>query len=466
MEGIKDVIDGGPPPVSDIKKQQIRKRIGTARLTVASFCRFFGHLIGKTRVVIAEPHHKVPTAAVSPDGYVYYNPDYVDKLSDAELAGLVVHETLHPALLCWRRQGSRKAMCEASVPAASCSRCGGKNPACDHTVVFSLWNLAHDLSFNPEIIALAAKCRAKGKIALPKHAALEVKYEGWSAERIYDDKLKTMKKSKNPRPGVAGRMGAGPGIPDGKGGAIGDDLRPDLSQSETGKRAAKGDKTAQQKMANDWRVSMIAAAMAHERKHGRGHLPGGIAKLVAELQECKVDWRDVLSQWIGENGNRMDFTFRRPRRRFDGNVLYLPSYQKWGIDDVVVLWDTSGSMNGRETDILSEIQGICEDLGLVLRIICIDTAIHSDIRDVKEAIDMIGEIKGGGGSDFTPAFDLLEEEQFNGVVIAFTDGHIGVPDCKPELLKGVLWCIEPKNGGFGDVDPTKGRWGQVLLMED
>jgi len=194
-------------------------------------------------------------------------------------------------------------------------------------------------------------------------------------------------------------------------------------------------------------------------------LPLGISKMVADLQECKIDWRDVLSQWIGENGNRLDFTFRRPRRRFDSNVLYLPSYQKWGVDDVVILWDTSGSMNGRETGILSEVQGICEDLGLVLKIICCDTEI-AITDDVKEAADMIGNIKGGGGSDFTPAFDHLEEEGFDGIVVCFTDGHIGVPECKPPLIKDVLWCIEPDSKGcFGDVDPTKGQWGQVLLME-
>jgi predicted metal-dependent peptidase len=440
-------------PVSEAKINQIKKRISTARLTVASFCRFFGHIIGKSTVVIAEPQHKVPTAAVSPDGYVYFNPGYVDTLSDAELAGLVIHETLHPALLCWRRQGSRKALIEA----------GGQ--------VYSLWNLAHDLSFNPEILALAAKCRAKNKIALPKNAAVEAKYEGWSAERIYDDKLKTLKKSKNPLPGTCGVLSDMPGggkAPGQSGSGIGDDLRPDLSQSETGKRAAKGDKAAKSKLANGWRTTIIAAAMAHERKHGRGHLPGGFAKMVAELQECKVDWRDALDQFVGENGNREDFTMRRPRRRFDPNILYLPSVMKSGIDDVVVLWDTSGSMNGRETSILSElIAGMCDDLGLILRVICIDTQIHSDTRDIKEACDLIPHIKGGGGSDFTPAFDLLEEESFNGVVIAFTDGHIGVPQCKPPLLKDVLWCIEPTSkGGFGDVDPTHGRWGQVLLMDD
>lgn len=456
-----------PPEISEARKLKVRKRISTARLVVNSYCRFFAHLVGKTQVVIAEPHHNVPTAAVSPDGYTYFNVEFCEGLTDAELAGLVVHETMHPALLCWKRQGSRKVMLGIPVPPKDCPTCGGRNPSCEHLAPISAWNLAHDLSFNPEIVALANKCRSKGKIKLPKFAALEAEFTGWSAERIYEEIIKRAKKGGNLPRGCFGKLGKMPGGgKPGEGGEIGDDLREDLAQSETGKRAARGDKAAQSKLNNQWRVSVIAAAMAHERKHGRGHLPAGIAKMVADLQECKIDWRDVLSQWIGENGNREDLTMRRPRRRFDPNILYLASTMKFGVDDVVVLWDTSGSMNGRETDILSEIQGICEDLGLRLCIICIDSQIHSITRDVEDAMDVIPHIKGGGGSDFTPAFDHLEEEHFEGVVVAFTDGHIGVPECKPPLIRDVLWCIEPGKGGFADRDPTSGRWGQVLVMED
>jgi len=429
------------------------QRISRARTTVASFCRFFGHLILKTQPIIAKPEHNVDTAAVSPDGTVYFNHQFVAKLSEPELCGLVIHETLHPALLCWRRQGNRKVIVESPD--------GQK---------YTLWNVAHDLSFNPEIEEMATKCRAKGKITLPKCAAIDDRFKGQSAEQIYSTLLDEVKKNK--------KKGSGQGKPSpwgtegppgtGKGGGIGDDLRPDLSRSETGKKAAKGDKTAQQKIANDWRVSVVAAAIAHERKHGRGHLAAGFQKLVSELQENKVDWRDVLSQWIGEKGTNLDFTMRRPSRRSESCGAYMPSYQRYGIDDVIVLWDTSGSMNGRETAILSEVQAICEDLGLILRIICIDSQIHSDTHDVKSAIDMAGEIKGGGGSNFCPAFDLLEEERYEGVVVAFTDGHIGVPSTRPHLIKDVLWVLEPSTSkhSWGDQDPTNGSWGQVLYMED
>lgn len=442
-----------------------KKRVSRARTTIASFCRFFGHLILKTLPVVALPEHGVDTAAVAPDGTTYYNAQFVASLTDAELCGLVIHETLHPALLCWRRQGDRKALVMGPSGA-----------------VYTLWNVAHDLSFNPEIVELANKSMSQNMIKLPADAAIQDRFKGKSAEQIYTVLLKEAKENKQrmggmagmPSPWGEGSPGGGGREPDGYldipgtqgGNDVGDDLRPDLATTDVGKKAAKGDKLAQQKIQNDWRISVIAAAIAHERKHGRGHLPAGFQKLVNDLQVSKVSWQDVLSKWIGEKGVNLDFTFRRPSRRSESCGVYMPSYQKYGITDVVVLWDTSGSMNGRETAILSEIQAICEELDLVIRVICIDTAIHTDTDDVKEAIDMAGKIKGGGGSDFTPAFELLDEEKYEGVVIAFTDGMIGVPAEKPHLIKDVLWCIEPPKNGYGDVDPTGGRWGEVLVMED
>lgn len=441
---------------TDEQKRLTLKRLSRARLAVSSFCRFFGHLVLKTTPVVAMPEHNVDTAAVAPDGTMYFNAHFVKELSDAELAGLVVHETLHPALLCWKRQGNRNAvvLSPSGVP-------------------YTLWNIAHDLSFNPEIEELAGKCKSDGKIKLPKDAAIDPVFKGMSAEQIYTKLLEKVQKNpslKMPGTGMPGGKGNpwgpigtldAPGM-GGKNG-IGDDLRDDLATTDVGKKAAKGDKLAQQKMDNDWRVSVVAAAIAHEKKHGRGHLPAGFQKVVDELQQSKVDWRDVLSAWIGEKGVNLDFTYRRPSRRSESAGAFLPGYQKYGIDDVIVLWDTSGSMNGRETEILSEVKAICEDLGLVLRVICIDTQIHSDTHDVKEVLDLIPHIKGGGGSDFTPAFTLLEEERYEGVVVAFTDGAIGVPPTKPPLIKDVLWVIKAKSG---DHDPTGGKWGDVLLMDD
>lgn len=440
------------------------ERISLGRTTVAAFTPFFGHLVLKMVPIVARAEHKVDTAAIAPDGTLYVNHLFVSTLSDAEVAGLLVHEVLHPALLCWKRQGSRRAMVTGPFG-----------------ITFSLWNLAHDLSFNPDIVELSQSCNAKNKIKLPKDAVLDAKFANQSCEQIYDALFEKAKKTKAAN--VAGGQPDGGCAPGGTDGVldvlpgsgdvfgIGDDLRDDLSETETGKRAAHGDQGAQDQMEREWKQVVIAAALVHERAKPQGTLPGNLQKIVHEYSENKVDWRDVLSQLLGEYGDMRDVTYRRPSRRSEVAGCYLAGFDREGYDETVILWDTSGSMNGREGEILGEvINGICDDLNLPVRIICCDTRVTCDVRDVERAVDIIGQIKGGGGSDFTPAFQMLAEEAFEGVVVVFTDGHISVPDNKPHLIREVFWVLEaPKDAeraSWGDRDPTNGRWGQVIWREE
>jgi predicted metal-dependent peptidase len=423
------------PSESEIKA--LLKRVSACRTKLLAVVPFFGHLCLNLTPRIARPQDRVDTAAVSLDGTMILNADFCAKLTDAQLCGLLCHEVMHPALLCWQRQGTRLAI-------VADENGEGK---------FSLWNLAHDLSFNPEILELAERSEAKGQVELPPDGALDQKMKGMAAEEIYDALLKKAKKGKGG--GSTIRL---PG--NGKHG-IGDDMRTDLSDSEEGQKAAQGNSASQRKLEEDWKVNVVAAAQVQEKEKGKGTLPAGLQKYVDDLTDPKVDWKDVLSRWIGENGRRQDYTYRRPARRSESVGEYLPSLQKFGVSDIVILWDTSGSMNGRETEILSEVQAICEDLGLSVRVICIDTAIHSDVSDIQDALDVIPHIKGGGGSNFCPAFERLDQEQYDGVVVSFTDGYIDVPETKPHLLKAVLWVI-----GEHDTDPTSGKWGEVLHMND
>lgn len=427
---------------TETEARALMRRISSCRTRLLALVPFFGHLALNLRPRVATARDGIDTAGVTPDGTLILNHKFCEKLTDAQLCGLLCHEVLHPALFCWARQGSRRAI--VSTPNGAC---------------FSLWNLAHDLSFNPEIIELSERCEARGAIELPPDGALDPKFKNHSAEEIYDKLIEQAKK--NPNNGGNGQSTGTISLPGNGKHGLGDDMRADLSDSDDGQKAAHGDKGAQTRLENEWKVAIVTAAQVQEKERGRGTLPAGFQKLVDSITDPKVDWRDVLSRWIGENGRRQDYTYRRPARRSESVGEYLPCLQKFGVDDIVVLWDTSGSMNGREKDILSEVHGICEDLGISLRVICCDTEIHSDTKGIQDAMEMIPHIKGGGGSDFRPAFKRLEDEQFDGVIVSFTDGDICVPASQPVLVKGVLWCVGPN-----DRDPSDGKWGEVLRMTD
>ena len=427
-------------PIDPARVDALRERLSRVRTALTVWVPFFGHLLLKLDPKIAEPRHGIATAGVTRDRKLFLNVDFCEPLTDAEFAGLLCHETMHLAYLTFERQGTRRAIVV--------DQNGGS---------ISLFNVAADYAING-IIETMIKPLPNGEVKLPKGGCVDLATFGdWSAEEVYDKLLDDA--CKNTGKGKGGIV-----LPGGSWGT--DDMRDDLGgdgeeSGEDGEGSGRGRSEAENKALDTyWKVAIVEAAQIHEQQQrGKGTLPLGLQKLIDEIVDPKISWVDVLSRWVGENGRRADFTYRRPARRAEAVGEILPALLKHGVDDLVVLWDTSGSMNGRETEILSEVIGICEDLNLALRVICCDTAIHSDQEEVEHPDDV--DVKGGGGSNFNPAFDRLHEEGFTGVVVAFTDGYIDVPGVKPPHIRDVLWVLWQGR----DVDPTGGKWGETLIVD-
>jgi predicted metal-dependent peptidase len=383
------------------------ERIADARVWLNTRVPFLGYMTLKLRPRLATEHDMVPTAGVAPDGTLVINDEFAKSLDDAELRFVMCHEVLHPALGFWARKKTRDALG---------------------------FNVAHDYAINLIIDAFAKQ--HPNHLRMPKVGLLDQKYDGMSAEEIYD---------------ALPKKGSG-------GGGMGGDCRGDLSESQDGREAGKGDQGAQTKLDKDWRTHTEAARQVHETALGRGSLPAGVQKILDELLDPKVHWSTVLSQWIGENAGKQDFTYQRPARRSESAGELLPGVLRTDLPDVTILWDTSGSMTGQETAILSEVADIVDELGLTIRLIVCDCAIYADVDKLDNIEAVVPHVKGGGGSDFSPAFDRLTEEGNTSVVIAFTDGYIGVPQTQPEALKGVLWVIT-------DRGQRPASWGRAIMLD-
>lgn len=397
----------------------VMERISQQRTKLVGRLPFFGRLALKLRPRLATPQDGVNTAAVAQDGTLIVDAEFAKTLSDPQLAFVIAHEVLHPAMLYFDRMQGR-------IP--------------------RLWNMAHDYAIN-----LIIKHMADVNIEVLPDCLCDEKYRDWSAEEIYDDLLKDAvlvdfsqgaggDQKQTGGQGGQGLPGKGKGNDPTQDPLFGDG-RNDLADSPDGQKAAQGDKGAKNRLDTDWKISIVAAAQAHEQAKGRGSLPGGLRRLIDEITDPKVDWREKLSRWVGENGRRQDYTYSRPSRRSESVGQYMPSLKKYGVQDVTVMVDTSGSIGDRMLkEGLSEIQGVCEDLGIGVRAMIIDAALHSDV-EVSDVEELAEHLAGGGGSNFIPAFEKLQEEGYDGVVIAFTDGDICVPSTKPENLRAVLWCI-------------------------
>ena len=404
-------------PLSPEEISTTRDRVSLVRARLLEWVPFFGHLALKLRVIVS---NQVPTAAITPDAKMFVNPRFAKGLTDLELAGLICHEVMHPAFMCFERREHRD---------------------------MKIWNKAHDYAINWIINEMGSRAK-ESVLKLPEGGLLSDEWAvkddrgnivGYmSAEEIYDQLLED-----------GGEDGDEPG--EGPGGDPGQDIRPDLADNNDPSDVEK------KRRESFWKVAVLEAAQVNESSRNRGHLPGNLLKLVQDIAEPRVDWPIVLGRWVGENGKRSDYTYTRPSRRSESAGAILPSLKKHGVADVIVLWDTSGSMNGREKEIMSEVIGICNDLCMTLRVVCCDMGITSDTDGVTDWEDIKDEIKGGGGSDFRPAFELFTEEGWDGVVVAFTDGMIGVPALAPDCIRGTLWVMNE-----GERAPAE--WGDCLFI--
>lgn len=393
----------------DMSEEEIREVVKDARVYLTTIVPFFSYLALSLKIVKAEPHHNVQKMGVSPDSYLYINPFFLSTLSREELIGVLCHEVMHLAMFFFGRLGSRD---------------------------LRRFNRAHDYVINQMIVDFSR--RACGELKLPHGALLDDCYNGLSAEEIYS-------------------LLPGTSLPSKDNGLF--DCRPDLARTSEGKQAAAGSEGALQHLQEQWKQRVITAARRHEQKFGS--LPGSAKKFIDELLEPTVNWVEALSRWVGENGPRSDYSFRRLGRRSYATQTLMRSIVSQGVDDVIVLWDTSGSMLGREKEIIPEMEKMCDDLNLSVRLLVCDTRVVADVKDCREAQDFITNYGGGGGSDFRQAFHRLEEDGAEGVVVVFTDGYIRVPDTKPPSLRDVLWVLWDAHN---DVDPASGRWGSVLRV--
>jgi predicted metal-dependent peptidase len=175
-------------------------------------------------------------------------------------------------------------------------------------------------------------------------------------------------------------------------------------------------------------------------QRGWGSLPSGLRQAVDDLIEPKLDWRQILSKWLGERGHREDYSYRRPNRRSQDDSVTLPSLSA-GRADVAVIIDTSGSMTGEPLkEIVSEVQAVVEELRCTSIFLSCDAQVHDEVHEPEHIEQITEALGGGGGSDLRPAFDKLAELNFTGPVIAATDGWITVPDVKP-LGQDVMWLM-------------------------
>jgi len=344
-----------------------------------------------------------------------YNPEFIEGLSLDELKGLICHEVMHCGLQHHTRRGDRDK---------------------------DRWNIAADYVINPLLVDSGMK--------LPEGGLMDSKFRNMSAEQAYSS-LPEPDPQDDPQGGGEGEgQGDGkPGSDPGKCGEVRD------AKAEDGKSAAG--EADMRKAAQDWKVAMAQAA---QQARSAGTLPGSMERIIENILNPKLDWKEILRRFV-DTCSKNDYSWSRPNRRWIGQGIYLPALYSNELGSVVAAVDTSGSIGQEQLDqFAGEINSILQDYQADCTVIYCDTGVNQvDEFPAGEPVSL--KVHGGGGTDFRPPFDLLDEQGKAPVcMIYFTDGECDRFPVAPAYP--VLWVQKKYYEGASDFEPP---FGEVLELQ-
>jgi predicted metal-dependent peptidase len=189
----------------------------------------------------------------------------------------------------------------------------------------------------------------------------------------------------------------------------------------------------------EWQTAVTAGVNAAK---AQGKLPAGLAVFFDQVLNPEVPWADKVQAFFARKVGSGSYDWRRADRRLIMRDIYAPGRSGHGAGTVVVAVDTSGSIiadKGLMDRFMGELSGILEEVRPKrMLVMWIDADVHT-VDEVEEA----GEIrslkpKGGGGTDFAPAFKWLDDKHIvPDALVYLTDGYGSFPQHAPSYP--VLW---------------------------
>ena len=359
------------------EKNKIVEKLVTARVGLLLRHPFFGNLATRLKLIDATDW----CATLATDGRnFYYSNDFVNRLTPKQAEFGFAHEVLHNV---FDHMGRRE----------------GRNPM--------LSNIAADYAANQIL-----KDERIGEVPSWIQIFQDDKFRGWSYEQIY-----SYLEEKSCKIDIAtlGELLDEHLDGEGDGDSEGDE--------QNGKGRPKLTPEERKAIRDEIKEAMVAAAQSA----GAGKVPAGVARLIKEFTEPKMDWRQMLRMNI-QSLIKSNFSFARPNRKSQHSGAILPGMMNEETIDICVSIDMSGSISdAMAKDFLSEIKGIMDEYkDFSIKLWCFDTDVYNYAEFTGDTADDILDYKpaGGGGTDFEANWTFMERE---GIIpkkfIMFTDGY-------------------------------------------
>jgi predicted metal-dependent peptidase len=377
-----------------MEKQEIESKLAAARTRLILDKPFLGALALRLPMVAADP--KWCQTVYTDARKLYFNPAYIDALSMEQAQFVLANQALHCALSHFARRQHRNRL---------------------------RWDIACDHAINPLLVK-------EGLMPPPGTLVLDC-YEGMTAEEIYPmiDENNSDEPEEEPM-----HEGDGSGDSESEGGGG------DAEGEEGAGRPRPLSSSEQESLATQWQQRLAGAAQQAEQA---GKLGGLLGRMIGEFMQPKLPWRLLLARYMSQYA-RDDYSYMRLSRR-EGEMI-LPSLRSSQADIAVVI-DTSGSILEKEIDeFMSEIDAIKGQLRARILLHACDSALCEGgpwLFEPWEEFKLPASIKGGGGTDFRPAFEWAEKLNHTpDLFLYFTDALGEFPKHEPAFP--VLWLVKGK----------------------
>ena len=344
---------------------QIKNRLESAISKLVTFQPLYGEVFLHLN---KKETKKLPTLAVGVirrvDLALYYNPDFIEKLSPIELRSVLKHEALH--------------------------------------ILLHHLTRAKHFAYNPRGYNIAADCAINCHIeGLPDGALYPRQFglEDNQSSEWYYEKLK--KECENEGKDFDDLI-------EGKGDTVDDHSMWDEFD----------DDIVEEKIRN-----IAEKAIKEQEKKGWGNIAGNLAAQIIAANKPIVNWKKEVRWFInklvlmGRKHTRM-----RPNRRYG---ITSPGTKRNYTSKLLVAFDTSGSVSDTQLEYFAtELNGMIDHVKVDF--IQFDTQIYGDPEPFGKKARKI-DIKGRGGTCFAPVIELADELRYDGLVV-FTDGYAPFPD--------------------------------------
>jgi predicted metal-dependent peptidase len=415
-------------PARGAGRDQLKRVTRGLRLLTVSLPYLSG-LAASVRVALDD---RVPTMGVFASGRMVVNPAFAEKLDDDDLIFVLAHELLHLALRTHDRARGSRAL---------------------------EFNYAHDYIINDILRAeLGVSEVPAGGLDMPgartrsaEELVLEMRRKAAdtpSKSAVFDGEETTIGRLFGP----GGRSGDAGADQPAAGDVLGEQNEKEMFPDDVADQAEKA--AAIREVAS----SGLALARAVGALRGlRGDDPGATSQVVTALRGLyRTPWEVVLQRWM-ESVAPGERTFARPSRRgADRSDVVLPGRRREGWMLNVII-DTSGSMTEEIPRALGAIADFCEAVAVdQIRLLQCDVAVTSDEQLSPTELAHY-QVTGYGGSDLSPAMELLAADPQVRAAAIITDGDIQYP---PDPMPfAVLWVVPPGGSAF---HPSYGR---VVTMD-